>query len=183
VLLYNWKGAFAVACLVVLSLPQTLFEKRRAKLDAWISPERRRKFLVALAFLSLLVASFEAYDDVSARNRALSELHTPSQRNITEVRIDIYRAQPNDDVLNVVTLPVQIILPSYFPPGKTITVKDKKGAANATPIVVTAENGKIDGLPDVRINVNRGFMLFIWEWQRMVDVLAPRTQPTDGGQQ
>jgi hypothetical protein len=167
VLLYNWKGGIATACLVVLSLPQFLSEKRRASLDAIISPEGRRKLLIALALPLLLIASFQAYDDLSTRNRVLSEelaARDPSHRNITEVSVSPYRAKPNDDVLNVITLPMQIILPADFPKGKTITVKDMNGEANAHPIIITAEGGKIDNvLPAFQIVINRGSNSFIWD--------------------
>src|SRR5271168_628117 len=84
VLLFNWKGAVATACLLVLSIPQLLPPDRRAKLDELISSERRRKILVFLAFASLFIASFEAYDDIGTKNRALSEQlssRSPSPRN------------------------------------------------------------------------------------------------------
>jgi hypothetical protein len=130
VLLVNWKGAVATVCLLVLTLPQLLPESKRAALDARMSPERRRRLLVVAAAVSLLIASFQVYDDLSAKNRSLAQelaSRGPSQRTITEVRVNPYRAKETDDYLNVILVPTQIILPLTFPRGKTITVKDKVG--------------------------------------------------------
>jgi hypothetical protein len=163
VLLVNWKGAVATACLIMLSGPQLLPESAFNKLNSWKSFEHRRKILVALVFASLLFASFEAYDDVSARNRALLIAQNPFRRNITEVNVSPYRAQLSDDVLNVTILPATIILPSNLPNGKLIIVKDKKGQSNAHPIKVTSEEGKIDSLSDYYIVVNHSSVSFIWD--------------------
>jgi hypothetical protein len=59
VVLLNWKGGIATACLVVLGLPQLLNPARRAALDATISPERRRKLLLGAVAAFLLIASFQ----------------------------------------------------------------------------------------------------------------------------
>jgi hypothetical protein len=86
VLLVNWKGAVATVCLVVLTLPQLLPESKRATLDGTFSPEFRRRLLIAAAAVCLLVASFQAYDDVSTKNRALAQelaSRAPSHRTIT----------------------------------------------------------------------------------------------------
>jgi hypothetical protein len=167
VLLVNWKGAVATVCLIVLTLPQLLNEPRRSALDGQISPERRRKLLVAAAAACLLFASFQAYDDLSAKNRALAQelaSRGPSQRTITEVTVNPYRVKETDDYLNVILLPTQIILPLTFPRGKTITVKDKAGASASSPIVITADQGaKIDGLPQVSIRGNFGASGFLWD--------------------
>jgi hypothetical protein len=88
----------------------------------------------------------------------------PIERHITDVPAGIYDAQLNDDVLDVISLPTTIILPTNFPRGKTILVKDGTGQANATPILIEADgDSKISGLSRVAINSNRGSWSFIWD--------------------
>jgi hypothetical protein len=92
---------------------------------------------------------------------------TSFQRSVTEVSVNRYRARLNDDVINVVSVPTEIILPTGFPKGKVIIIKDETGKIYpSSPIVVTAENGKIDRLPEIRITANYGSTSFIWDGQR-----------------
>jgi hypothetical protein len=86
----------------------------------------------------------------------------PLGRNIVDVTTPRYRATLNDDVLNVASLPSEIILPTSFPRGKTIIVKDGTGRANSSPIKIEVEDGsKISGLAFVSVNVDRGSWSFI----------------------
>jgi hypothetical protein len=172
VLFLNWKGLVAGLCLVVLTLPQFLNETRRAALDKIISPERRRRLLVFATVACLFIASFQAYDDLSIKNRTLAEelAHRGGpQKNITEVRTNPYRAKESDEILNVFVVPTQIILPLTFARGKFITVKDKTGAwlkdqAGGSRIVITADEGaKIDSLSQINMQANYASFSFIWD--------------------
>jgi hypothetical protein len=71
--LWNWKGIVAGACFAMLTLPQLLSSSRRETLDRWISPEHRRAILVAVAFASIFVASFQAYNDIGTKLRATQQ--------------------------------------------------------------------------------------------------------------
>jgi len=88
----------------------------------------------------------------------------PLDRNNVDVTTPRYRVTLSDDVLNVAALPSEIILPTTFPRGKTIIVKDGTGRANSSPIKITVEDGsKISGLASVAINSDRGSWSFIWD--------------------
>jgi hypothetical protein len=172
VLLLNWKGLVAGLCLVVLTLPQLLKQSWRSALDRHIPPERRRRILIVGVIASLFVGSFQAYDDLSTKNRLLAEelaQRGGSQKKIIEVRTNPYRAKESDEILNVFVVPTQIILPLTFARGKVITVKDRTGAwlkdqAEGSRIVITADEGaKIDSLPQVDIQANYASFSFIWD--------------------
>lgn len=109
-------------------------------------------------------AQIELQDRQLAALRESAGARGPSQKNITDVDMGSYRAQLNDDVLNVTVLPAKIILPTNFPRGKTIVVKDGTGLANQSNILISVDGGaKISGLPVVAIAVNRGSWSFIWD--------------------
>jgi hypothetical protein len=87
-----------------------------------------------------------------------------SQKNITDVTVNPYRAQLSDDVLNVTGVPAKIVLPTSFPRGKTIIVKDGTGLANQSNILISVDGGaKISGLSAVAITSSRGSWSFIWD--------------------
>jgi hypothetical protein len=96
----------------------------------------------------------------------LQESKGPSTLRIVEVtKGPTYRAQENDDVIhvNLSENSATILLPSGLKRGKQITVKDKKGNANAVPIKVISDAGDIDGLKEVTIATNKGWISFIWD--------------------
>lgn len=86
--------------------------------------------------------------------------------HITDIRISPYRVRSDDDVLNVVSLPMEIILPTEFPEGKTIVIKDKTGKVwPNSRIIVRSENGKIDGLLQFELNTNYSAVDLMWDGQ------------------
>jgi hypothetical protein len=88
----------------------------------------------------------------------------PLERNITDVGTGSYRAQLSDDVLNITGLPAKIVLPTNFPRGKTIIVKDGTGLAVQSNILISVDGGAtISGLSAVAITANRGSWSFIWD--------------------
>lgn len=92
-----------------------------------------------------------------------------TQRSVTEVTESPYRVKASDEVVEVLTLPAFIMLPGDFPPslrGKVIVVKDKNGSAYQEPIIITAENGKIDEMQDARIVNNYGSIAFRWDGKK-----------------
>lgn len=94
---------------------------------------------------------------------------TSTQRNVTEVTESPYRVKASDEVVEVLTLPAFIMLPGDLPPslrGKIVTVKDKNGSAYQEPIIITAENGKIDEMQDARIVNNYGSIAFRWDGKK-----------------
>jgi hypothetical protein len=96
----------------------------------------------------------------------LQDAKTPSQLRIVEVTDSFYRVKLNDDVIqvnNAKEQKVTISLPSGFPKGKLVTIKDKKGDAFAMHIVIVSEVGKIDTLPELVIATNKGSFSLIWD--------------------
>ena len=96
----------------------------------------------------------------------LQESKGPSTLRIVEVtKGPTYRAQENDDVIhvNLSESSVTILLPSGLRRGKQITVKDKKGNANVVPIKVVSDAGDIDGLKEVTVVTNKGWISFVWD--------------------
>jgi hypothetical protein len=151
----------------VLTLTQLPSRDWQTKLDARIPPEWRRLTLVVLAFFFFFVASFQVYDDLNTKYRMLVEAaasRNPSQAHITTVTTGSYLVLPSDDVLLVDfrKFGATIVLPSGFPKGKIITVKDKTGVASVNPIRITAERGKIDGVPELQLAADYGYISFIW---------------------
>jgi hypothetical protein len=94
-------------------------------------------------------------------NRSHAPLH------IVEVKSGpSYRVKPSDDVIQVNNpdaSPITIFLPSGFERGKLVTVKDKRGNANAVNIKIVSDAGTIDGLRELVINSNKGYYLLIWD--------------------
>ena len=89
-----------------------------------------------------------------------------TQRSVTEVTESPYRVKASDEVVEVLTLPAFIVLPDDLPKalgGKVITIKDKNGSAYEEPIIITAENGLIDKMRDVRIVNSHGSISVIWD--------------------
>ncbi len=150
----------------MLTLPQFLKPGHLSQLNDFFPPERRRRLLVSIAFFSLFVAAFQAYDDVSRKNRALSDAlatRNPSLAHITDVSDNWYRVQPTDDVINVLAPPATIVLPSGFVRGKIVTVKDRNGKALEQHITVRAEGGRIITLPEIVIATSYGSFSFLWD--------------------
>jgi hypothetical protein len=103
------------------------------------------------------------------RLKLAQESKGASQIRISEVTIENpYRVQPTDDFVQVAlkadVSPV-ILLPSGFVKGKTVSIKDKNGSAPQHQIIVRAEGGTIDGLPEWRIASAFGSIGFVWDGQ------------------
>ncbi len=91
--------------------------------------------------------------------------HTPLR--IVEVKGGpSYRVKPDDDVIQVTNpgpTPITIYLPSGFEKGKLVTVKDKGGNSFEAHINIISDAGKIDGLREYVIAVDKGSVAFIWD--------------------
>lgn len=77
-----------------------------------------------------------------------------------------YRVKPDDDVIQVTNpgpTPITIYLPSGFEKGKLVTVKDKGGNSFEAHINIISDAGKIDGLREYVIAVDKGSVAFIWD--------------------
>jgi hypothetical protein len=97
----------------------------------------------------------------------LQENRTAGYKRIVEVtRGPSYRVQQDDDVIQVNIddgSAVTIYLPSGFPKGKVVTIKDKKGNSFDVPITIVSDAGTIDGLRQFVLGINRGIISFIWD--------------------
>lgn len=97
----------------------------------------------------------------------LREGHGNRQLAIAEVtKGPSYRVQLDDDIIQVnnpSSTPITIYLPTGFPRGKVVTIKDKKGNAFTTHINIVSDGGAIDGLQELVINSNKGYYSLIWD--------------------
>jgi hypothetical protein len=131
-----------------------------------------------LTFVALIIGGFVGFGIAtfwwSGTVSALREHVNTLKENVGRGQIHIvevqkgpsYRVQAEDDVVHVNSTedaPVTIYLPSGLARGKAVTIKDKKGNAFFVPIKVVSDAGKIDGLPSVVVNTNRGWLSFIWD--------------------
>lgn len=136
---------------------------RAARWAIWIA-------LVVGAISGFGVGTFWWSGTVSILRERISELQesrSPSQLRIKEVTNGTsYRVQATDDVIqvnNAQDIPTTILLPSGFSKGKLVTIKDKKGNANAFHIIIVSEAGQIDGLPRLELVVDKGSYALIWD--------------------
>jgi len=144
----------------------------------WISEPRKEwppyvwPIFVALiigATCGFAISSFWWSGTVSALRERVSILQeSRSQRELRIVDITkepSYRVQPDDDVIQVDNpdkSPITVYLPTGFPIGRLVTIKDKRGNANAVPIQIVPDNGTVDGFHALVINVDRGWVSVIW---------------------
>ena len=101
------------------------------------------------------------------RLKSALEARSPYQVRIAEVTTENpYRVQQGDDLIQVNLMadesPV-IILPSGFLKGKTVSIKDTKGNSPTREIVVRAEGGTIDGLPQWTLAGAFSSISFVWD--------------------
>jgi hypothetical protein len=136
---------------------------RAARWAIWIA-------LIVGTILGFSAAYFLRSEEVSILHERVAELErsrSPSQLRIKEVTNGTsYRVQATDDVVQVnnsENIPTTILLPSGFAKGKLVTIKDKKGNANAFPIKILSEAGTIDGLRELSINVDKASYSLIWD--------------------
>jgi hypothetical protein len=136
---------------------------RAARWAIWIA-------LVVGAISGYAVGSFWSSGTVSIlreRVAQLQESRSPSQLRIKEITTgSSYRVQATDDVVqvnNAEDIVTTILLPSGFSKGKLVTIKDKKGNANAFHIIIVSEAGKIDGLSRLELVVDKGSYALIWD--------------------
>jgi hypothetical protein len=117
---------------------------------------RRDFFPTAAGALAGLVAAF------LARPRGVAPM-VPGVVVLADVYA--YTVKASDDVVLVDQqwpAPTTIRLPGGFAAGKTVLVKDRKGAAASSPVTIRAD-GPIDGLPQIVIRLAYGSYTLVWD--------------------
>lgn len=141
-------------------------------------PEPRRQRLIrVLAVFGFVVASFLAFDEVNTQKKKL-ESDLLDQKNlvigarptkITEVINKIsYTALPTDEwiaIKNSERLKTTVILPSGFPRGKVIIIKNTEANPAMNPAMVRSETSAIDGFEAFPVD-SAGSTAFLWDGNR-----------------
>ncbi|WP_445215688.1 hypothetical protein ACKWRH_24975 [Bradyrhizobium sp. Pa8] len=101
------------------------------------------------------------------RLRLAQDGRSPYQIRIAEVTTENpYRVTPSDDLiqlnLSADVSPI-VLLPSGFPKGKTVSIKDKKGNSSKSEVKIRADGGLIDGMPEWTLAGDFGSVSFVWD--------------------
>src|SRR6185295_18089016 len=96
----------------------------------------------------------------SAQDRLTASPLASAYRIKEIVDDDVYVAQPDDDLILINrsrSSTTTVRLPSAFPKGKRVVVKDKNGDAPSNHITIVAEGGHIVGLASIEITSSYGY--------------------------
>src|SRR3972149_2783343 len=145
--------------------------------DHYLPEPRRHRLVRVLAVFGFAVASFLAFDEVNTQKKKL-ESELLDQKNlvisalptkITEVTNKTsYTALPTDEwiaIKNSERLKTTVILPSGFPRGKVIVVKNTEDNPAMNPVMVRSETSFIDGFEAFPID-SAGSTAFLWDGNR-----------------